>query len=168
MTSALVVMAYGTPASAADVEAYYTHIRRGRPPTADQLAELAGRYQAIGGVSPLAERTRAQADAIAAALEAAEPGEWQVALGHISDRIGREWVWTASSVGFIICYLALILLQENPSDFLLYVMIVAQGALCVHAPASSPLRCRPWCRRRGPGLPRRVPEWSPFPPRSTP
>ena len=82
MSSALVVMAYGTPASPADVEAYYTHIRRGRPPTTDQLAELAGRYQAIGGVSPLAERTRAQADAIAAALEAAEPGEWQVALGH--------------------------------------------------------------------------------------
>ena len=53
----------------------------------------------------------------------------QVALGHISDRIGREWVWTASSVGFIICYLALILLRENPSEFLLYVMIVAQGAL---------------------------------------
>ncbi len=82
MTSALVVMAYGTPASPADVEAYYTHIRRGRPPTPEQLAELAGRYQAIGGVSPLAERTRAQADAIAAALDEAEPGEWRLALGH--------------------------------------------------------------------------------------
>jgi MFS family permease len=53
----------------------------------------------------------------------------QVALGHISDRIGREWVWTASSVGFIVCYLALILLRENPNEPLLYVMIVAQGAL---------------------------------------
>ena len=53
----------------------------------------------------------------------------QVALGHISDRIGREWVWTASSVGFIVCYLALILLREDPSELLLYVMIVAQGAL---------------------------------------
>jgi MFS family permease len=53
----------------------------------------------------------------------------QVALGHISDRIGREWVWTASSVGFIVCYLALILLRENPNELLLYVMIVAQGAL---------------------------------------
>ena len=28
----VVVMAYGTPASPDDVEAYYTHIRRGRPP----------------------------------------------------------------------------------------------------------------------------------------
>ena len=82
MTRGLVVMAYGTPASPDDVEAYYTHIRRGRPPSPDQLAELTGRYQAIGGVSPLAERTRAQADAIAAALDAAEPGRWRVALGN--------------------------------------------------------------------------------------
>ena len=53
----------------------------------------------------------------------------QIALGHISDRIGREWVWTASSVGFVVCYLALILLQQSPTELLLYVMIVAQGAL---------------------------------------
>ena len=82
MTTGLVVMAYGTPASPDDVEAYYTHIRRGRPPSAEQLAELTGRYQAIGGMSPLAERTRAQVDAVAAALEAAEPGRWRVALGN--------------------------------------------------------------------------------------
>jgi ferrochelatase len=81
MTAGLVVMAYGTPGSPDDVEAYYTHIRRGRPPSPEQLAELVGRYQAIGGVSPLAERTRAQADAIGAALDAAEPGAWRVALG---------------------------------------------------------------------------------------
>ena len=68
MTTGVVVMAYGTPASPADVEAYYTHIRRGRAPAPEQLAELAGRYQAIGGVSPLAERTRAHVDAIAGAL----------------------------------------------------------------------------------------------------
>ena len=45
----LVVMAYGTPASPDDVEAYYTHIRRGRPPTPEQLADLGRRYDAIGG-----------------------------------------------------------------------------------------------------------------------
>jgi ferrochelatase len=82
VTSGLVVMAYGTPATPADVEAYYTHIRRGRPPTPEQLADLTRRYEAIGGASPLAARTRAQVDAIAAALEAAEPGEWRVALGN--------------------------------------------------------------------------------------
>ena len=30
----VLVMAYGTPTGPDDVEAYYTHIRRGRPPTA--------------------------------------------------------------------------------------------------------------------------------------
>jgi len=82
MTSGLVVMAYGTPATPADVEAYYTHIRRGRPPSPEQLADLTRRYDAIGGISPLAARTRAQVDGIAAALEAAEPGAWPVALGN--------------------------------------------------------------------------------------
>ncbi|MDD9369432.1 MAG: ferrochelatase [Acidimicrobiales bacterium] len=82
MTTGLVVMAYGTPASLDEVEAYYTDIRRGRPPSADQLAELTGRYQAIGGVSPLAERTAAQVAAITAALDAAEPGAWRVEAGN--------------------------------------------------------------------------------------
>jgi ferrochelatase len=82
MSAGLVVMAYGTPASPADIEAYYTHIRRGRRPSPEQLAELTARYQAIGGTSPLAERTRAQVDGVAAALEAVEPGAWRVALGN--------------------------------------------------------------------------------------
>jgi ferrochelatase len=61
-------MAYGTPAGPDDVEAYYTHIRRGRPPTPEQLADLQGRYDAIGGVSPLLARTRAQVAGVQAAL----------------------------------------------------------------------------------------------------
>jgi ferrochelatase len=77
----LVVMAYGTPGSPDEVEAYYTHIRRGRPPAPEQLAELVGRYEAIGGISPLAERTRDQVAGITAGLDAAEPGRWLVALG---------------------------------------------------------------------------------------
>ena len=81
MSKGLVVMAYGTPSSPGEVEAYYTHIRRGRPPTPEQLADLERRYAAIGGVSPLAERTRDQADALADALDRAEPGGWRVALG---------------------------------------------------------------------------------------
>lgn len=78
----LAVMAYGTPASPDDVEAYYTHIRRGRAPSAEQLADLTRRYAAIGGVSPLAERTRAQVRAIATALGADESGRWVVAPGN--------------------------------------------------------------------------------------
>ncbi len=81
-TLGLLVMAYGTPASTDDVEAYYTHIRRGHAPTAEQLADLTGRYQAIGGTSTLAARTEAQRAALAAALDRAEPGRWAVALGQ--------------------------------------------------------------------------------------
>lgn len=78
----VVVMAYGTPAHLDQVEAYYTHIRGGRPPGPDQLAELVARYRAIGGTSPLAERTEAQRAAVAAALDARAPGRFQVVLGN--------------------------------------------------------------------------------------
>lgn len=57
-------MAYGTPASLDDVEAYYLDIRGGRPPSKELLDELTQRYRAIGGHSPLLEITRAQAAAI--------------------------------------------------------------------------------------------------------
>ncbi len=53
----------------------------------------------------------------------------QIALGHISDRIGREWIWTVSSLGFAICFVALIALEHSPSLVLLYVMVAAQGGL---------------------------------------
>lgn len=77
----VLLMAYGTPRSLAEVEAYYTHIRRGNPPAPEQLAELVARYEAIGGVSPLAERTEAQRQAISGAL--AERGvEHLVVLGQ--------------------------------------------------------------------------------------
>ena len=54
----VLVMAYGTPASPGEVEAFYTDVRRGRPPSPEQLAQLVGRYEAIGGTSPLAEAHR--------------------------------------------------------------------------------------------------------------
>jgi len=82
VTTGVVVMAYGTPAAPEDVEAYYTHIRRGRPPTQELLAELVDRYRAIGGISPLAERTAAQLRAVADQLERREPGEYVVRLGQ--------------------------------------------------------------------------------------
>jgi ferrochelatase len=78
----VVVMAYGTPASPADIPAYYTHIRRGNAPTPEQLADLTARYEAIGGVSPLAERTEAQRAGIEAALDERAPGRFRVVLGQ--------------------------------------------------------------------------------------
>jgi MFS family permease len=57
----------------------------------------------------------------------AVPG--QIALGHLSDRIGREWVWSIGNFGFVVCCLVLILMRDLPSPALLYLMIVAQGTL---------------------------------------
>ena len=81
MTIGVLVMAYGTPTTPADVEAYYSRIRHGRPPTAELLQELSDRYNDIGGTSPLAARTAAQVSAIAAALEAKAPGVYDVRFG---------------------------------------------------------------------------------------
>jgi MFS family permease len=53
----------------------------------------------------------------------------QIGLGHLSDRIGREWVWTVGNLGFAICYLALILMRDSPTPALLWIMVVSQGAL---------------------------------------
>jgi len=87
-------MAYGTATGPDDVEAYYTHIRHGRPPEPEALKELQERYELIGG-SPLLGITEAQADGIAAALEAKHPDEFTVAMGQkhsapfIEDAVGR-------------------------------------------------------------------------------
>lgn len=65
----VLVMSYGTPESLDGVEAYYTHIRRGHAPTAEQLKELKDRYEAIvGGVFPLRENTNRQVEALQDAL----------------------------------------------------------------------------------------------------
>jgi protoporphyrin/coproporphyrin ferrochelatase len=64
----LLVMHYGTPASLDEVLPYYTHIRHGRPPSDEQLEDLVGRYEAIGGPSPLAHISERQAELIQAGL----------------------------------------------------------------------------------------------------
>jgi MFS family permease len=53
----------------------------------------------------------------------------QIGLGWLSDQIGREWVWTAGTMGFAICYGALLLLAGAPTVPLLYLMVIAQGLL---------------------------------------
>ena len=83
----ILVMAYGTPSSPENIPEYYTHIRRGRPPTDEQLQDLISRYAAIGGISPLRERTQAQLDAVEAALkvlagDSAHPDCFLVQLGQ--------------------------------------------------------------------------------------
>src|SRR5690625_4969449 len=63
-TVGLLVMAYGTPYKEEDLERYYTHIRHGRRPTDEMIEDLRSRYDAIGGISPLARITVEQAEAL--------------------------------------------------------------------------------------------------------
>ena len=86
-TMGLLVMAYGTPYKEEDIEPYYTHIRRGRPPAPEQLEDLRNRYAAIGGISPLAKITENQANALADRLnEVQDDIEFKVYVGlkHIT------------------------------------------------------------------------------------
>ncbi|MFM9938256.1 MAG: MFS transporter [Hyphomicrobiaceae bacterium] len=63
--------------------------------------------------------------ALGAVSVIAIPG--QILLGALSDRIGREWVWTAGCAGFAASYGALIAMEHAPSNALLYVMVITQG-----------------------------------------
>lgn len=81
MSIGVLVMAYGTPASPQEVASFYTDVRRGRPPPPDLLADLVRRYDAIGGISPLAERTRAQCQGLQGALDLADEGRFRVFFG---------------------------------------------------------------------------------------
>jgi MFS family permease len=53
----------------------------------------------------------------------------QISLGALSDRIGREWVWSIGCAGFAICCVSLIILEHLPSPEFLYLMVIAQGFL---------------------------------------
>jgi protoporphyrin/coproporphyrin ferrochelatase len=80
----VLVMAYGTPAGVDEIEAYYTDIRGGRPPTPELLEELTARYRAIGGKSPLLEITETQARGIEERLGVPA----YLGMKHASPRIG--------------------------------------------------------------------------------
>jgi ferrochelatase len=75
-------MAYGTPRSKEEILPYYTDIRRGRPPTDEQLHDLTNRYEAIGGLSPLKQLTEDQRDALQNELNSISPHQFQVFLGY--------------------------------------------------------------------------------------
>ncbi len=53
----------------------------------------------------------------------------QIGLGHLSDRIGREWVWTIACAGYVICYVILLGMPAFPTPALLYAMVLSQGVL---------------------------------------
>ncbi|OLS36472.1 ferrochelatase [Bacillus sp. MRMR6] len=78
----LLVMAYGTPYNLDDLERYYTHIRHGRKPTTEMIEDLRNRYEAIGGISPLAKLTLEQASKLEEHLnQVQEEIEFKMYLG---------------------------------------------------------------------------------------
>ncbi|MFK9094703.1 ferrochelatase [Bacillus salipaludis] len=83
----LLVMAYGTPYTLDDLEGYYTHIRHGRKPSPEMMEDLRNRYEAIGGISPLAKITLDQAEKLEQHLNKIQDEvEFKMYLGlkHIS------------------------------------------------------------------------------------
>lgn len=81
MTTGVLVLSHGTPTARSEIGPFYTRIRHGNPPPPALLEDLLRRYDAIGGLSPLAERTAAQVAGISAALDADAPGRFVVAPG---------------------------------------------------------------------------------------
>jgi ferrochelatase len=77
----VLLMAYGSPDTLEDVEPYYTHIRRGRPPSPELLEELKERYRLVGGRTPLSEISEATRAGLETRLNAESPGRYRVILG---------------------------------------------------------------------------------------
>ncbi|MFN2563753.1 MAG: ferrochelatase [Gemmatimonadaceae bacterium] len=70
----VLLMAYGTPETPDQVEPYFTHIRGGRPPSAESVERLRRRYELVGGRTPLLEITNDVRDALERELNAAAVG----------------------------------------------------------------------------------------------
>ncbi len=66
--NAVLLMAYGTPERPEDVEPYFTHIRGGRTPSPEAVANLRERYERVGGTTPLRLITEQVRDRLAERL----------------------------------------------------------------------------------------------------
>ncbi len=73
MSTAILLMAHGTPSSLDDLPEYLERVRGGRPASPELLAEIRRNYSAIGGRSPLTEITFSQRERLAARLGGAVP-----------------------------------------------------------------------------------------------
>ncbi len=53
----------------------------------------------------------------------------QIALGWLSDRVGREWMWALGNFGFVGALALLLLMRAHPTPGYLYAMVAVQGVL---------------------------------------
>ena len=102
MMKGVILMAYGTPRSLDEVQAYYTNIRGGRTPSESDVANLIERYRAIGETSPLIKITESLRDGLQQRI-ASEGSETRVYTGmkhsppFITDVVARRSLTTGST-----------------------------------------------------------------------
>jgi protoporphyrin/coproporphyrin ferrochelatase len=103
---AVLLMAYGSPDTKEDVEAYYTHIRGGRKPTKEELENLKSRYERIGGQSPLLKVTKSTAKKLEQKLNSREKvievysgmKHWHPFIAETFDEISKDGISQLTSV----------------------------------------------------------------------
>jgi ferrochelatase len=123
---AVLLMAYGSPDTIDQVEAYYTDIRRGSPPPPELLEELIDRYKAIGGGSPLSRIVEEQRAALEAELAARGlPLPVYAGMRHIAPRIAD--VVTDMATDGVGRFVALALAPQQSSNGAGYRRAVEQG-----------------------------------------
>jgi ferrochelatase len=98
----VLLMAYGTPDTPDQVEPYFTHIRGGRPPSAESVARLRERYELVGGRTPLLDITNDLREALERELNAAAIGpayrvyvgmkHWRPFIGDVVPRIAADGI----------------------------------------------------------------------------
>ncbi len=87
---AVLLMAYGTPARLEDVEAYFTDIRGGRTPSPESVANLRGRYERVGGGTPLLKITEQVRQGLETELAAAgDPQPVYLGMKHWNPYIAQ-------------------------------------------------------------------------------
>lgn len=94
---AVLLMAYGTPETPDQVEAYFTHIRGGRKPSPEAVAGLQFKYETIGGQTPLLRITQEVVTKLEAELNSAQGdnSDIKVYMGmkhwhpYIADTVGQ-------------------------------------------------------------------------------
>jgi ferrochelatase len=101
-TVGVLLMAYGTPETPDQVEPYFTHIRAGRPPSAESVARLRQRYEMVGGRTPLLDITNELREALERELNAAAVGptyrvyvgmkHWRPFIGDVVPRIAADGI----------------------------------------------------------------------------
>lgn len=93
----VLLVAYGAPSTVDDVEPYLLDVRGGRPTSRDMVALFRQRYRAIGGGSPLLERTNEQAAALAEYLGGSVPvfvgmRHWHPYIRDVFQRIHSQGI----------------------------------------------------------------------------